>query len=122
MLDAALREGIALPYGCRNGTCRSCRGKVVDGEIVYRDGPPKALRDGETEAGWGLLCQAVPASDVEVEVEEIKAAAGIDIRTLPCRVVEKSQVAHDVVVTEAQAPPGRASAIPPGPVRGHPHA
>ena len=114
MLDAALREGIALPYGCRNGTCSSCRGKIVDGEIVYRDGPPKALRDGEAEAGWGLLCQAVPASDVEVEIEEIKAAAGIDIRTLPCRVVEKCQVAHDVVVLKLKLPQGERLQYLPG--------
>ena len=56
VLDAALREGIALPYGCRSGTCSSCRAKVLSGEIVYRDEPPKALRDGDAEAGWGI-CQ-----------------------------------------------------------------
>lgn len=114
VLDAALREGIALPYGCRNGTCSSCRGKVLNGDIIYRDGPPKALRDGEAEAGWGLLCQAVPASDLEVEIEEISAAAGVDIRTLPCRVVEKNQVAHDVVVLKLKLPQGERLQYLPG--------
>ena len=114
VLDAALREGVALPYGCRNGTCSSCRGKVLGGDFSYRDGIPKALREEEAESGWGLLCQAIPTSDLEVEIDEISAAAGIDIRTLPCRVVEKTIAAHDVVVLQLKLPEGERLQYLPG--------
>ena len=35
VLDAALRQGLALPYGCRNGACRSCKGRILDGRVAY---------------------------------------------------------------------------------------
>ena len=104
VLDAALRDGIALPYGCRNGTCSACRAKIVNGEIVYRDDGPKALRVEEAEKGWGLLCQAIPTTNLDVEIDEISAAAGANIRTVPCRVVEKVIVAYDVVVLRLKLP------------------
>ena len=41
VLDAALREkGSVLPYGCRNGTCGSCMGAILSGEVVYPNGRP----------------------------------------------------------------------------------
>jgi CDP-4-dehydro-6-deoxyglucose reductase len=33
VLLAALRQGIGLPYGCKNGACGSCKGTVVSGEV-----------------------------------------------------------------------------------------
>ncbi len=46
VLDAALREkGSVLPYGCRNGTCGSCMGTVLSGEVSYPDGRPPALSE-----------------------------------------------------------------------------
>ena len=44
VLDAALRQGIILPYGCRNGQCGSCIGEVLSGSVDYHDGLPDALR------------------------------------------------------------------------------
>ena len=38
MLDAALRQGIAFPYGCRNGVCGSCKGHILEGEYEYPGG------------------------------------------------------------------------------------
>ena len=114
VLDAALREGVALPYGCRNGTCSSCRGKVVSGNISYPDGLPKALHPDEADNGWGLLCQAIPTTDLKVEIAEISAVAGIDVRTLPCRVVEKTLAAHDVVVLSLKLPEGERLQYLPG--------
>ncbi|MEJ2451130.1 MAG: 2Fe-2S iron-sulfur cluster-binding protein, partial [Gammaproteobacteria bacterium] len=46
VLDAALRQGIGLPYGCRNGLCGSCKGKLQSGKVRYRK-EPEALTDDE---------------------------------------------------------------------------
>jgi len=35
VLEAAMRNGITLPYGCRNGACGSCKGRILDGEVDY---------------------------------------------------------------------------------------
>lgn len=102
VLDAALRQGLALPYGCRNGACRSCKGKLVEGEIHYPEGTPKALTPLDTAQGWTLFCKAHPKSDLRIDVEEIVGAKDIVVRMLPCRVLAKEQLAHDVVELRLQ--------------------
>ena len=48
ILEAALREGFSLPYGCRNGACGSCKGKVLSGQLDYGKHSPTALKDEES--------------------------------------------------------------------------
>ena len=69
VLAAALRQGIALPYGCRNGACRSCRARILEGAVHYPQGPPKALQPSDPGDGFVLLCAASLRSDARIEVE-----------------------------------------------------
>ncbi|MCU0835113.1 MAG: CDP-6-deoxy-delta-3,4-glucoseen reductase [Chromatiaceae bacterium] len=95
VLAAALRQGIGLPYGCRNGQCGSCSATLLAGEIGYPSGKTEALA-GQREDTC-LLCQAVPESDLVLQVSEIESLAEIEVRTLPCRVVAKEPLSHDVM-------------------------
>lgn len=97
ILEAALRQGIILPYGCRNGACGSCMGTVTAGAIVYPSGPPDALSDADAAQHKALFCQAHPASDLTIQVREVDAAKDIEVRTLPCRVNKLEHLAHDVI-------------------------
>ena len=56
ILDAASRQGVLLPYGCRNGGCGSCRAKVSSGEIHYPSGHPGGLDESQAARGEALLC------------------------------------------------------------------
>ncbi len=104
VLDAALRQGLALPYGCRNGVCRSCKGKIVHGDVRYPSGTPKALTPLDLAQGFALFCQARPQSDMRIDVEEISGAGDIVVRMLPCRVAAKRQLAHDVMQLQLKLP------------------
>lgn len=97
ILEAALRQGVVLPYSCRNGACGACKGKILSGTVDYGEYEEKALPQAERAAGKALFCQAVPCEDLVVEVREISAVEGIPIKTLPCRVVRKERLAHDVM-------------------------
>lgn len=105
ILAAALREGIGLPYGCRNGACGSCAARLIEGGVSYPSGKTDGL-EGKPE-GTCLTCQAVPASDLLLEVAEVKTATEIEARTLPCRVVDKHQLNHDVVQLYLKLPEGQ---------------
>mgnify|MGYP001814190310 FL=1 len=96
ILSAALRQGVMLPYSCKNGTCGSCKGKVESGSVHYPFHPPQALEDGETEQGCALMCQAEPLEDLMVRVREIEAVRDIQVRMLPARVVEKDFLSENV--------------------------
>ena len=97
VLDAALRNGYALPSGCRNGGCGSCKGKLLSGDLDYGTNTPRALNEGDVNKGMALFCQARPCSDLTIEVEEVAAAEDIDIRIMPTKVHKKEFLADDVV-------------------------
>ena len=56
ILEAALRQGINLPYGCKNGACGSCKGKVISGQVQHGEHSESALNRAEELAGMSLFC------------------------------------------------------------------
>ncbi len=98
ILEAALREGYELPYGCRNGACGSCKGKVAEGKVALGKHDKSALSDSEIAEGMTLFCCAKPLSDLVIECREIKAAKDIQVKTLPCRVQKLDRIADTMVI------------------------
>ena len=97
ILDAALREGIQLPYGCRSGTCGACKAQLLEGEIIYGDIEPEALTEKEKKNDWILCCQARAESDLVLKAREVSETKEIPIKTLPSRVMHMEQLSHDVM-------------------------
>src|SRR5690625_7376139 len=87
VLDAALEAGIVLPYSCRNGTCSTCKGKVVSGSYDAGPAPAHTLRPEELEQGYTLLWQARPPSELVVEAQIVRLAAEIGVRKSPAHVM-----------------------------------
>jgi CDP-4-dehydro-6-deoxyglucose reductase len=97
VLEAALREGFVIAYGCRNGACGTCKGKVLEGAVDYGKHQPETLTDPEKREGLALFCQARPLTDLVIECREISAVKDIQVRMLPCRVQKIERLAPDVV-------------------------
>jgi CDP-4-dehydro-6-deoxyglucose reductase len=104
ILEAALRQGFSLPYGCRNGACGSCKGKVLSGALDYGTHSATALKDEEKTQGRALFCRARPLTDLTIEAKEIGAARDIVVKTLPCRVEQLEKRADDVMVMKIKLP------------------
>ena len=99
IIDAALRQNIGLPYGCRNGVCGSCEAKLISGEVSYPDDQPKPSTEGRC-----LPCQGMPASDLVLDVREVEKAAEIEVKLLPTRVAHVEHMAHDVIRIHLKLP------------------
>lgn len=97
ILDAAIKNGIGFPYGCRSGVCCTCLGNVVSGELAYPDGLPMGLPESDHELGEALFCQAVAKSDLVIDVPEIAGVDDIEIQTLPAKVASLRKLAPDVM-------------------------
>jgi len=97
ILDAALRHGVSLSYGCRNAVCGACKGKLLSGEISYEDLEPVALSEAEKAAGMVLFCGAEPRSDVTIAVDEVGSSQEIKVEQYPVRVVKLDKLAPDVM-------------------------
>jgi len=104
ILSAALRQKLVLPYGCRNGACGSCKGRIVEGRVDYGIYQKKALTEEEKAQGKALFCQAKPLTELVIEARTIGAARDIPIRTLPCRVQKMERLADDVMVLHLRLP------------------
>ena len=104
LLEAALRQGINLPYGCRNGFCGDCRSALLEGQVHYPDGVPEAIQ-GQTEESC-LTCQARAQGDLTIGVHEIEQAAEIQTRILPSKVDRIERLNDDVIRLYLKLPEG----------------
>jgi len=104
VLAAALKNGFNLPYGCRNGACGSCKGRLLEGRLDYGNYQSNALSPGEQEVGLALFCCAKPLCDLEIECRQIGAAKDLQIRKMPCRVQAIERPADDVLVLRLRLP------------------
>lgn len=104
VLEAALRQGIGLPYGCRNGACGKCAGSLISGEVEYDEDVLKAGAKALYEEGKALFCQAKALSDLEIQVTEITRSQEVEVKTLPCRVERMELLTHDIMKVELKLP------------------
>jgi len=104
ILEAALQQGVVLPYGCKNGACGSCKARILSGEHIQDPHQPGALTAEEARLGMALLCCARAASDLTVEARVVAAVGEIPVRRMPCRVSSIEKPAPDVAVIRLQLP------------------
>ncbi|HEX5340970.1 MAG TPA: CDP-6-deoxy-delta-3,4-glucoseen reductase [Duganella sp.] len=104
ILAAAMRAGVGLPYGCKNGACSSCKGKIISGSVKHKPHQERALSKDEEAAGYSLLCCAITAGDLVIEAREVAGSDDYPIRKMPSRVSTLEKVASDVIVMTLQLP------------------
>ncbi|MBC3862587.1 CDP-6-deoxy-delta-3,4-glucoseen reductase [Undibacterium jejuense] len=104
VLSAALRAGVGLPYGCKNGACGSCKGKITSGNVVHGNHQQRALPDNEEAQGMSLFCCAKPQSDLTIEAREIAASGEFPVKKMPTRVAKLEKLSDDVMLIALQLP------------------
>ena len=104
MLAAGIRQGIGLPYGCKDGACGSCKCKKLEGTVVHGAHQAKALSAEEEAAGFVLTCCGVAQSDVVLESRQVTEAGAFPVRKMPARVSSLERKSHDVMIVRLQLP------------------
>jgi len=104
ILAAALRQGVVLPYGCKNGACGSCKAQVLEGSIEQGPHSSNALKADEAVRGLALLCCATSHTDLVLQCRVVSAAGDVPVRKLPCRVAAIEDAAPDVKIVSLQLP------------------
>ena len=104
ILAAAIRQGIGLPYGCKDGACGSCKSKKLQGQVTHGPHQSKALSADEEAAGYVLTCSATPLSDIVLESRQVTDASAFPIKKMPSRVTSLEKKSHDVMVIRLQLP------------------
>jgi CDP-4-dehydro-6-deoxyglucose reductase, E3 len=96
ILAAGIRQGIALPYGCKDGACGSCKCKKISGTVVHGSHQSKALSDDEKNRDFILTCSATAQSDLVLESNKVTNESSFPVKKMPMRVVGLEKRSHDV--------------------------
>ena len=104
LLAAGIRQGIGLPYGCKDGACGSCKCKKLEGTVVHGAHQSKALSEEEEAQGLILTCCATAQSDVVLESRQVTEAGAFPIKKMPVRVASLVKKSDDVMVIQLQLP------------------
>ena len=87
LLAAGIRQGIGLPYGCKDGACGSCKCKKISGTVIHGDHQAKALSAEEEAQGLILTCCSTAQSDEVLESRQVTEEGSFPIKKMPVRVV-----------------------------------
>ncbi len=85
ILEAALRAGIPLNYGCSNGNCGDCKAKLVSGQVKKVHPHDFPIKESEKADGVLLMCSYTPVSDVVIEAR-VAGAEDMPHQEIPARV------------------------------------
>jgi len=108
ILAAGIRQGITLPYGCKDGACGACKCKKISGSVLHGEHQAKALNAEEKAAGYVLTCCATATSDVVLESRQVTQAGAFPILKMPVRVNSLERASDDVMVVRLQLPANQA--------------
>jgi CDP-4-dehydro-6-deoxyglucose reductase len=105
VLDAALRQGVALNSGCRRGICGVCIGKLLSGSITYIDNEePIAFFDEDAPENKIVICEAMPDSDLVLELSEIDSPNALEIKNLLVEVTALESLSDTIIKVSLELP------------------
>lgn len=104
LLSAGIRQGLNMPYGCKDGACGSCKCKKISGEVQLGTYQTKALSDNERAQGLVLTCCATALSDVVLESKQVTSADAFPMKKMPVRIASLEKVSSDVMRIFLQLP------------------
>jgi CDP-4-dehydro-6-deoxyglucose reductase len=104
ILEAGLRGGLALNYGCSNGNCGLCKCKVVSGQVKKIKLHDYVLTETEKGLGYILACSNTAVTDVVLEADEALGSRDIPAQTIDIKVKKIEQPNEQIILVHAKTP------------------
>jgi len=104
LLDAGLRAGLALPYGCSNGACGQCKARVLSGEVQKVRHHDYVFTEAEKAQGYTLLCCHTALTDLVVQTDEAAGAADMPLQTITARARKLEPLGPDTLLLHVRTP------------------
>ena len=104
ILEAALRSGIPLNYGCSNGNCGLCKARVVSGQIKKIRHHDYVIPEALKSEGYVLLCSNTAVTDVEIEAPVAGSVQDIPYQQISARVKAIEKLSPDMALLHLQTP------------------
>ena len=104
LLAAGIRQGVGMPYGCKDGACGSCKCKVISGDVSMGSHQAKALSAEEELKGFILTCCSSAKSDLVLESRQVVEEGAFPDKKMPVRVSSLEKKTDDVMLVKLQVP------------------
>lgn len=104
LLEAALRAGVALDYGCSNGNCGRCKARVVSGQVKKVRNHDYVISEAERNQGYMLLCSNTAVSDVDLEAPVAGGVQDIPFQQIDAHVKHIEALGNDRLLLHLQTP------------------
>ncbi|MEM7563975.1 MAG: 2Fe-2S iron-sulfur cluster-binding protein, partial [Pseudomonadota bacterium] len=104
ILEAGLRGGLGLNYGCSNGNCGLCKIRVLSGEVRPIRHHDFCLTQAEKSRGYVLACSCTAVTDVVLEADEARDASEIPQQSITTRIKKVDSQNGDVILLSLQTP------------------
>lgn len=113
ILEAALRQGLTMPHGCKDGVCGACKGKVLGGEFAQSE-KAVSLTAEDKANGTVLYCCTSPQSDMNIECRQMARLGDFPVKMLPARIEALDKRAEDVMEMVLRLPASEVFRFRPG--------
>lgn len=104
LLDAGVRSGLALNYGCTGGNCGLCKARVISGEVKKIQHHDYVLSEAEKNSGHILMCSCTAVTDVVLEALEATDENDIPQQEIITRVKSVDQSHPEILILHLQTP------------------
>ena len=104
LLEAALRAGLSLDYGCSAGSCGKCKARIVSGQVQRTRHSDYALTAAEKGAGVILMCCNTALTDLVMEAREAHGAADMPLQSIEAKIKAVSPLGEDLRLLHLQTP------------------
>jgi CDP-4-dehydro-6-deoxyglucose reductase len=104
ILDASVRAGLKLAYGCSSGNCGSCKARVVSGEVWKTTDHDYVLSEREKQMGYILTCSNTAVTDLVLEAAEALGVADLPLQEIRAAVRKLEPMGEDLLLLYVQTP------------------
>ena len=104
LLEAGLKAGLHLQYGCSSGNCGSCKARLVSGKATQIRPHDYVLSARERDSGYILACSWTAVTDVVIEAIEARSPAELPIQEIRAGVDRIERLADDVAILRLVTP------------------
>lgn len=104
VLEAALRSGLALRYGCSSGTCGTCKARALSGEVLKVREHEYAISDTEQHLGYFLMCSYTAVTDLKIEAAEAHLSTDIPQQEVKAKVKQLAHANGNTVILYVRTP------------------
>lgn len=104
ILDASVRAGLNLSYGCASGNCGECKSRLVSGEIQKIRDHDYVLSEREKQMGYFLSCSHTAVTDILIEATEALSVHDLPHQEIRASLRKIERLSENLLSLQVQTP------------------